>query len=396
MRLTPRARRAIEVVCVAGVLICTAWLLYLALTEYFFNGGDAQIYVNAVRHWWAGEGLYDFANEIGFGFTYPPFAALVVSAVAWLPGRAASLAFQIVVLVGVFVLVAIVVRSLKVRDVRFATLVIGTGLVFSYPVLREFVSGQVDIVLAIMVAVDLLVLRGTRYQGLLTGVAAAIKLTPAAFGLFFVADKQLRPVINAAIGGLGATAIGFLVSPGASIEFWTRRLWETERVGHVAVALNQNLAAVVVRAFRTESFSGTGRSVWAGLVLATIALGWWAIRRALKARVPALGFAVAGLVMLLISPISWLHHWAFVVVVFTVLAIFIVRTRGVWWIVAALLGLPVLVLAPWWLFGPAVTWVSLPLVLAGSYPVIWAVFVLVVAATAPLPSSVSGEPAPSA
>jgi alpha-1,2-mannosyltransferase len=55
---------------------------------------------------------------------------------------------------------------------------------------------------------------------LLIGIAAAVKLTPAAFVLFLLLRGDRRAVVTATSSGLAATAVGFAVAPRESLAFW--------------------------------------------------------------------------------------------------------------------------------------------------------------------------------
>ena len=85
-------------------------------------------------------------------------------------------------------------------------------------------------------------------RGILVGLAAAIKVTPAAFLLFFLLRKDFRALVTAAVTGLVATGVGFAVAPSESVRFWFGGvLFQPHRVSGPATRENQTIAASLTR-----------------------------------------------------------------------------------------------------------------------------------------------------
>ena len=63
------------------------------------------------------------------------------------------------------------------------------------PVLQTFEFGQINLLLMALVAVDCLVDRPRWPRGMLIGIAAAIKLTPAVFLLYFLLRRDYRAAL---------------------------------------------------------------------------------------------------------------------------------------------------------------------------------------------------------
>ena len=319
-----------------------------------FADNDADIYVAATRGWWAGGSLYDYRNLGGFGFTYPPFAALVVSLLAWLPGRLAGDAFQVAAVGSALLCVAVVLRADRERPlpVRWLWCVLSATLLLAYPVFRGYSSGQIDLVLILAVTVDVLLLARTRWAGVLIGVAIAVKLTPAVFLLLFLATGRWRALGTALATALACTGLGWLANPAGSREFWTERLWDTSNVGAQTAALNQSLAAVVAR-FTSPvdgQVAGAGLVAWLVLVVVLVAAAWVALRHAdLGARATE-ALVLTAVLGLLVSPISWLHHWAWLCVFVPFLCLRWLASGSGW---AWALGLSAFLasIPPWWLLG---------------------------------------------
>ena len=67
------------------------------------------------------------------------------------------------------------------------------------PVRSTLAYGQVNIVLMALVALDCLTAEPRWPRGALTGLAAALKLTPAAFVLFFLLRRDYRAAATAGV-----------------------------------------------------------------------------------------------------------------------------------------------------------------------------------------------------
>ncbi|MFD1052629.1 glycosyltransferase 87 family protein, partial [Kibdelosporangium lantanae] len=143
---------------------------------------------------------------------------------------------------------------------------------------------------------------------MLVGVAAAVKLTPAVFVLFFLLRKEYRAAMWSAVTFLGCAALAFALAPGPSVAYWTRLVFEGDRIGSPAFVSNQSLRGVFARLGH--------ESLWVIPAVAVIALAVYVIPRV---RLPyAVG--VTALLGLLVSPVSWVHHWVWLVPLLAVLS----------------------------------------------------------------------------
>jgi alpha-1,2-mannosyltransferase len=238
------------------------------------------------------------------------------------------------------------------------------------PVLQTIEFGQINLMLMALVALDCLVARPKWPRGLLIGVAAAIKLTPAAFILFFLLRRDYRAAGIAAVTGAVATAIGFVASPGQSWAFWS------DPAGGVSGSpffTNQTFEAVLVRA----GVEGTARTIaWLLLSVGLFALAAPAIRRA-----PApLALVTLAAVALLVSPTSWSHHWVWVAPALLVAAATAWTMRSAAWTAATLAMAAVFVIAPHQHIHPRggeqeLTWTPLQQLVDGTY--VWFTVLLI-------------------
>ncbi|OMH34090.1 hypothetical protein BGP79_02680 [Tersicoccus sp. Bi-70] len=276
-----------------------------AATLYGLLGMNGDLY-------WPSEGLH---GPRGMPFTYPPFAAMALGPTALL-SYGDGLHLMVAVTVLAAVLAAVVItrwwraehadaapRSLAhaVVPVIWLTVVI----LVSGPWRDTVFFGQINAALALLCLVDLLGVTG-RARGVLIGIAAGIKLTPLAFGLWFLARRDLRGLAWTAGGFTGTVALAFLVFPGPSAQFWSETIRETGRIGGFEYADNVAVRGALEQLGLSTSVAGI---VWIPIVAALVVAAWWVIRGSERLDAPWLGIATAALLMLLVSPISWSHHW---------------------------------------------------------------------------------------
>jgi alpha-1,2-mannosyltransferase len=288
-------------------------------------------------------------------FTYPPLAAVAAVPVAWLPVGAAGLAVTALNVVLLYGVLRLFLRRLT-RPVASAGLgaswlaaaVVPAAVVLD-PVRVALVDGQIDIPLMALVAFDTLGpglrIGGVRARGSLIGFAAAIKLTPAAYFLYYLARRQYRDAAMAAAAFLGFTLLGFLAAPRDSISYWTHVVFQTDRIGAAAYASNQSVRGVLARIGMTGPTLDAAWFVLAGAVALAVL---YAARR-LSGPVGAMtALLLTAIAELLISPISWTHHWVWAAPGLLLLA-FGFRARARAAAVAAGVGYLMFAIGPQWL-----------------------------------------------
>ncbi|MFU8871275.1 glycosyltransferase family 87 protein [Micromonospora sp. SL4-19] len=304
------ARRTIgQVVAVVVLAVAVSAFLSVAAERHGFF--DLKVYYGALT-WWVHDGgeIYDFL-KLGtqYGFTYPPFAALVMLPMAYLPWSAA-----ITVSVAATVVVSAVVIWWLVDPIarrsgwtRWFALAVALCLAAAFEPMRETVNfGQVNMLLLFLVAVDLLRLLpgGSRWAGAGIGLATAIKLTPGIFIVYLLVTGRWRAAFAAMGVAAGATLLAGALFPDASREFWTSALWNTDRVGELDFVSNQSLRGVVARLDPAHPST----VAWLALVLVVLAVWGWRSRAAVAVGDEAAGLALTGATMCLVSPVTWVHH----------------------------------------------------------------------------------------
>ncbi|TWF80123.1 alpha-1,2-mannosyltransferase [Pseudonocardia hierapolitana] len=401
---TPAAPRLLQVLRTPSrVLPVTVPLLAVVLAGLVMHTGgrhiDLEVYRFGVQAWLAGGDLYgplpETSGKIALPFIYPPFAAVVMvplAVVPWLVAWVGLLGLSALSL-GVTLYVfarrlwpsggrggALSVASIALplalavepgRAIDFDHPIAGRPAFGLEPVLQTIEFGQINLVLMALVALDCLVAKPKWPRGMLIGIAAAIKLTPAVFVLFFLLRRDYRSAATAAVSGMVATAIGFAVAPAQSREFWS------DPAGGVSGSpffTNQTFEAMLVRA----GVDGTARTViWLLLSAGLLALAAPAIRRA-----PAsLALVTLAAVGLLVSPTSWSHHWVWVAPALLVAAATAWANRSAAWTAVTVAMAAVFVVAPHQYVHPRggeqeLTWTPLQQVVDGTY--VWFTVLLIV------------------
>jgi alpha-1,2-mannosyltransferase len=269
---------------------------------------DLDVYRIGADVWLSGGDLYGLLPPTSIGnhlpFTYPPFAAVLFTPFTLVPHEVAGILLTAMSVAALLLVVVTVLRSLGVRPSYVLLGAVMPVALLLEPVRVTLYFGQVNILLMALVVLDCLVRHPRWPRGVLVGLAAAIKLTPAAFVLFFLLRGDRRAAVTAGVSFLGVTATGFLLNPAGSVKYWTTTLFNPDRIGKVTQESNQSINGVLERI-------GIERGLlWLLLVAVVVAVGAVALRRAAHP-VDALG--VNACVVLLVSPVSWSHHWVWVV-----------------------------------------------------------------------------------
>ncbi|MCX6499084.1 MAG: glycosyltransferase 87 family protein [Arthrobacter sp.] len=309
-------------------------------------------------------GNVDWAGGPGLPFTYPPFAALVFSLLARLPQK---LALDLFNAASVVTALWVAVRALRYWTAktdwratfrspgnRWAAAVLVLAVLNLGPWRETLAFGQINILLMGLIAADLLA-RNPRWagglpgSGFLVGVAAGIKLTPLVFGLYFLVRKDWRGLLNMAAGFFATVLIGGLLRPAESLQFWLHVLPDTSRIGGAGYVDNLSLKGALLH-FGVPEASVT--LPWLVLSLLVVALAAGIIKAASAQGARVVAISATALTMLLISPISWSHHWVWVAVVLPAFAWTLRETphrhRPTRWLMGGVLGISVLV----FLFSP--------------------------------------------
>ncbi|MGW2251459.1 glycosyltransferase 87 family protein [Kitasatospora sp. NPDC001660] len=256
--------------------------------------------------------------------TYPPFAAMLFVPTTWFPVPF----LRVAITLGNLGLLALLTHlSFKLvgwprRELRPLGVILVTGCgVWLEPVFTTLRYGQINLALACLILWDLTRSDARRSKGLAIGIAAGIKLTPGLFAVYLLITGRVRAAFVAGLTFLGTFLIGAVALPDATWGFWTEYLYDSSRVGKTEIVDNQSLRGAFARLLHTAdpgtlATLGAGAAAVAGLFVAA-----WAARSSRwLPRAEAWGVCCAAVTAVLISPISWTHHWVWCVPVLVLLA----------------------------------------------------------------------------
>ncbi|MGC9665282.1 glycosyltransferase 87 family protein [Planosporangium sp. 12N6] len=270
---------------------------------------DLYVYRGAVSGLLDGQSLYDFMTSNDAPFTYPPFAGLILLPLAGLPEWQAGIAWtvaSVAVGFGIAALVARVARPAMPRAWRrWLPAGLAAALFASSPVSSNLRFGQVSIVLAVLVLIDMIGPRPSRWRGVLTGLAAAVKLTPLIFiPLLWLAGRR-RAAVTASITFAAAAALAWAILPDDSARFWGTEVWRVSRLGHIATGGNQSVNGALLR-FGLDDETRFALTAAASVVVGALALWRGAVAGRSGDWLSAV--VVVGAASVVISPVSWTHH----------------------------------------------------------------------------------------
>ena len=276
---------------------------------------DLQVYRLGVQAAIHGVDMYGTLPKttmgIGLPFIYPPFAAIALGPFALIPWGVTQWAFFVVSVLALSITLYLTARRVwgehGTELVLWATAcAIPLGVLLE-PVHATLDFGQVNLILMVLVAADCLTGKPRWPRGIGVGLAAAIKLTPAAFVLYFLVRRDYKAAATAAITGAVATVLGFAVMPHESTKYWFGGMGNVSGLSGSSFRTNQSIQGVLSRLNVPEpAFT----ALWAVLSLALLALAVAAMRRA--ADNPPLAMSFNAVFTLLVSPISWSHHWVWI------------------------------------------------------------------------------------
>lgn len=282
-------------------------------------------------------------------FTYPPTSALLAVPLALLPDPVAQVVWVVGCYLLLFVLVVVAFRSILLRlgAERAAVVLPFLYLAMAYllPIRSVVRFGQVGLVLAVLCIADCMTpeskIRWPR--GLLIGLAAAMKLTPAVFIPYLWLSGRRKAAYTAVASFVGLVGLTWAIAPGMSSKYWTDALFSSDRLGDNTNTSNQALRGLVLRMDLAHHWESL---LWFALVAVIGMVGLWRASKASRIGNELAGVSIAGLLAVLLSPVAWIHHLVWVVLVVGVL---VGTGRSIPRLVAAAAVTLVFSLSiPWW------------------------------------------------
>jgi alpha-1,2-mannosyltransferase len=319
LRRSGDARRRAGIAVLAVAVLAAGWAF-----DQHYRFFDMAIYQGALRWWTAGGELYGYQAPVRgrLGFTYPPFAAVLLlpvgrmslTAAGWLNAGASLLALGVVL--------QVVIRRTTVGRGSSPGLVLTAAVLLAAatePVRQTLGLGQINLYLFALIVLDIGVLArsDSRWAGAGVGIATAVKLTPGLFIVYLLVTGRWR-MSGMAIGAAAAvTAATVPLAPGESVRYFTELLWRTERVGTPGAVANQALSGLFAR---LPAATASSTVWWLAASALILAAGLWRARRAHDAGDEVTALTLVGLTGNLISPISWTHHLLFLPIAVLLLA----------------------------------------------------------------------------
>jgi len=296
-------------------VLCGVLGVELAVVIVFaatYNALDFRIYM------WGGHAVLHDSHlylDLAYGhwFTYSPFAALVYVPVAVLPLAVARVLWDLLSVAALAYSCVLVLKLAGYQPSRIMVAGMVAAAMALDPVWETLFLGQINLILLALILTDIRRVTQGRTTGLGVGIgvgiAAAIKLTPAIFIVFFLVARRTRAALVAAGTFVACGLAGLAVAPHASALYWAHLSHDTRRVGAPYIS-NQSPYAAAIRIAGGQAHIGWW---WAAVSLAFAADGL-AVAALLARRGDWLAATVVtGTTGLLVSPISWAHHWVWVI-----------------------------------------------------------------------------------
>jgi alpha-1,2-mannosyltransferase len=320
----------------AGMLVAgiVSWVIDWRL------GVDSAVYRSGAIALLTGEPLYD--NDFlsaeppwaSLPFTYPPTGALLFVPLALFPTQVSWGVLAAISVLALALVIRTAIQSLPSRPAWLtparSTILLTVVALGLEPVWRTLFLGQINIILMALVVTDVLILgtaRGrTRHLGgVLVGVAAAVKLTPLIFVPHLWLIGRRKDAVRALATFAALQALIFAIIPHDFARFWTVAVTDPARTGPTFWAGNQSLNGLVLRLSDLAPWA-LAAAIGIGAVLAVPA--FFLARRFHKAGQPLAALLVTAFFGLLLSPVSWSHHYVWVVPLIVLLLSKLPATAG--------------------------------------------------------------------
>ena len=316
---------------------CAAYLLIsLAHHQAFHPFGrrdyfDLRVYRGAADLILNGRPLYGAPIWQWAPFTYPPFAAIAFAPLALLP---LALDELLLTSLGVVCLFVILSRALRLPSgagrqaagsQRWRTAVLAfaaAAALWLEPITSTLGYGQVNLLIAFLVVYDLSRRDTAKSKGALIGLAAGLKLTPLIFVPYLLFSGRRPAAFVALLTTASTVALGYVLLPSDTQRFWGGLFLDPGRAGGCCIPTNQSLRGALLQI--APSFGSDALLLIALIGVVGVAL---AVRASLRGD-EAMGFSLCAVTGLLVSPVSWTHHWTLAVPALLLLGVRVFRSRS--------------------------------------------------------------------
>lgn len=295
---------------------------------------DMVVYREGVKAFLEHRSVYSepmLAGDIKLPFIYPPFGALVMVPLTAFDGIDHDMAGDIMVVLSDLLLLVclyfVFKAVLKKPDFLLPITAIAWAIALRFePVDLNNGFAQINIVVMTLVTLDLVPRKRFLPQGILIGLAAAIKITPLAMLLYFLVRKEWKQIATAFLSTVAATLLAAAFRWDAFAEFFSSKLLDMGSGGDFGVATdyqsNSSIKGAIQRMYSsTEAMDANGLTInlaWLAASLVVIACAAWLIKRLCEEHLLVDAQLVTALTLLLISPVSWSHHWVWLTLIIPV------------------------------------------------------------------------------
>jgi glycosyl transferase family 87 len=317
---------AVLAVYVADLVTHLSYMTAMRDLVVYRDGGLIVRHVSPAYDAHRASPLYDWTGQHGVQFTYPPFAAVLFSVASVLPWTAMRWAMTLASVAALGLSLWLVFGTLGYRDrpaIRLgATLGISAFALATEPVQQTLALGQVNLLLMLLVVADLLlgdgIPRSRWWHGIGVGIAAGVKLTPLIFIPYLLLTRRYRQAATASAVFAATVALGYAVLPKDSGTYWANGLFlKANRIVFLGTRGNQSLRGVLTRLAGSVS---SGTLPWIAAAALVVIVGLVTAMLLYRAGQPVPGMLACALTGLLVSPLSWDHHWVWVAPGFALLA----------------------------------------------------------------------------
>lgn len=346
-RHTQRPRALLQTLALPLLIVSiAARFAWTYLAPHGANFVDLHVYVGGAATLDHPGTLYSYVYadqtpDFPLPFTYPPFAAVVLYPMHFVPFGLLAFLWHVAIVAALYGVVRVSQRLIGTAADRRAAMLWTAVTIWIEPLRSNFDYGQINVFLVLAV---LWAAYTTRWwlSGMLVGIAAAVKLTPAIAGIYLLGARRWSAALFSLAVFLFTIGVSLFVVGDQARYYFTDLLGDAHRVGPIATSFNQSWRGAISRIVGYDA--GYGPLVLTALMItAVIAVLAW---RALEGS-DALGrLLVVELFGLLLSPISWTHHWVWLVPLMIWLIHGPLRERvaakvfGWGWLVLTVIGVP--------------------------------------------------------
>ena len=324
----PLVRGLFAVVTIVG-LVCLVWQLdgvFSHVRENYLL--DVGVFVDAGQAILDGNALYgdDFPSRSGFAFIYPPLAAVLFVPLTWMGEETMEMVWTLASLAAAWAVLTMAVHRVTVLAGvstlwrRLAPLTGLAALGFALliePLQVHLMYGQINVFLVLLVAADLLGYTPKWLRGAGVGIAAGIKITPAAYALVFLVTRKWGDLARSFVAFLVTAGLGWIFRASDSTFFWTEEFFNGERGGGPGYAANQALTGILTRAGMDGD---TAQTLMIPGLMGIAVISGWAVWRLSAAGRPVSVLLALVLAVSISAPIAVTHHWTGIIVAIVLLA----------------------------------------------------------------------------